>query len=105
MMMDDQQNMVRKCRSTSMLSPKKILKSIVWPFLLILVGWIGILAVFYTLGQAVKTIEVEGRLALSMLRVLLGLVTLAGWLIGWWMLVKRLFRLIISKHYTENVEL
>jgi len=88
-----------------MLSLKKILKSITWPLFLVLVGWIGILAVFYTLGQAVKTMEVEGRPALSILRVVLGLVTLTGWLIGWWMLVKRLFRLIISKHYSENVEL
>jgi len=97
MMMDDQQNINKECRSTSMLSPKKILKSIVWPLLLILAGWIGILAVFYTLGQAVKAMELEGHLVVSILRVLIGLATLAGWLIGWWILVKRVFRLILAK--------
>lgn len=88
-----------------MLSLKKILKSIVWPLLLILAGWIGILAVFYTLGQAVKAVELKGHLVISVLRVLFGLVTLAGWLIGWWMLVKRVFRLILARYSTENVEL
>jgi len=96
-MMDDQQNINEGCRSTSMLSLKKILKSIIWPLLLILAGWVGILAVFYTLGQAVKAIELEGHLVVSILRVLIGLATLASWLIGWWILVKRVFRLILAE--------
>jgi len=95
--MDDQQNINEGCRSTSMLSLKKILKSIIWPLLLILAGWVGILAVFYTLGQAVKAIELEGHLVVSILRVLIGLATLASWLIGWWILVKRVFRLILAE--------
>ncbi|HIC98515.1 MAG TPA: hypothetical protein EYP08_02340 [Pyrodictiaceae archaeon] len=76
MMMDDQQNVSKECRSTSMLSLRKVVKSIAWPLFLILVGWIGILAVFYTLGQAVKAVEVEGNLIISALRVLFGLLTL-----------------------------
>ena len=105
MMMDDQQNVSKECRSTSMLSLRKVVKSIALPLFLILVGWIGILVVFYTLGQAVKAVEVEGNLIISALRVLFGLLTLVGWLISWWMLVKRLFRLILVKHSTEDVEL